>query len=134
MQLSDLDFLLQGCYGVLGDWVYYYRNEKTSRRKRARSYNKTASPAQLPGRTAFKEGMAVTRERFKDPAVKALYQAKAKPGQTAFNAALSEWLLQNRQRQKNVSLRVSCNTCFFQGFIFPSISFTSALSSRSKKE
>jgi hypothetical protein len=91
MELKNND-LVMGSSGRIGDQlVYRQRAGKTIIAKRPKKSSVKATDLQLEVQELFAEAVLYARGVLADEAKKALYQAKAKSGKSAFNLALSDF-------------------------------------------
>jgi hypothetical protein len=95
MKITDLQWLLQGWSGRIQNHVFYQRNGKTLIRKAsAKGYNKKPTEAQASMRHLFIRATAFAKIVINNPQLKAEYQARAVPPQSAYNYAVSAYMKQ----------------------------------------
>jgi len=88
--------IMQGASGAFGkELVFRQRGGKTVISRPASIKPGPPSPQQKVLRDKFREAHLFAKTVIADPALKAIYQAKAKPGATAYNAAISEFMKQH---------------------------------------
>ena len=80
--------------GKFKNIVFYNLNGNTFYRKAPGPY-KPPTGLQLEKRNKFREAIAYAKIILQDPAVKAVYLKRAKPGQTAHNVAIREYMRGN---------------------------------------
>ena len=91
MAHSTDNIATHGLSGKIGQFVFRQRHGKTIVAKAACEYPPPTT-SQKKRQNSFKQAVAFAKELLADPAVKLAYQAKAKPGQTAYNVAIGEFL------------------------------------------
>lgn len=77
--------------GKFQNIVFYNLNGNTFYRKAPGPY-KPPSDLQLSKRNKFREAIAFAKMILQDPAVKAAYKRMARPGQTAHNVVIREYM------------------------------------------
>lgn len=91
MELINNDLVI-GSSGRIGDQlVYRQRGGKTIIAKRPKRRGIPPSAMQLEIQELFAEAVLYAKSVIADEAKKAIYKAKAKPNQTAYNLALSDF-------------------------------------------
>ena len=101
MSIIMSNILLTRISGMLGNQVVFRMcGDKIVMANRPFRKKKHAVGGQAVGTNNFQEAVAKARVLLKDPVKKAEYQAKAKKGQTAYHAMISEFMLEmNKQSQ-----------------------------------
>ncbi len=84
--------LTEGLSGKFQQVVFRQRAGKTVVAKWPAITNLPATAAQQTIRVSFSDAVAFAKSILTDPALKLAYKAKAKPGQSAFNAAIADFL------------------------------------------
>ena len=84
--------LLQGHSGKVGNKVFYQRNGKTFIRKAQGSHNIIPTPLQAVARERFRQAHLFAQGIISDPVLKAVYQKRAKPMNSAYNVAVAEYM------------------------------------------
>ncbi|WP_411273177.1 hypothetical protein [Daejeonella sp.] len=103
MKLLEND-LLEGSSGKFGKkLVYRRRGDKTIIARRPYKRRDANTPRQQEIRETFAEGILYAKTVIADEAIKAVYQAKVKGYQTAFNLALSDFCKAPQITKHNVS-------------------------------
>ncbi len=93
MAKSIENFVMQGASGKVGKMlVFRQRADQTIIAKRPKKNNKPATEAQLEFRDRFTEASLYAKSAISNPVLKGEYQAKAKPGQSAYNVAFADYL------------------------------------------
>lgn len=93
MAKSIENFVMQGASGKVGKMlVFRQRAEQTIIAKRPKKNTKPATEAQLEFRDRFTEAAYYAKSAISNPALKDQYQAKTKPGQSAYNIAFADYL------------------------------------------
>ncbi len=77
--------------GKFQNIVFYNLKGQTFYRKAPRPY-KPPTPLQLLKQEKFRQATAFAKTLLQDPAIKAAYQKKAMPGQTAHNVVIREYM------------------------------------------
>lgn len=91
MELLEND-LVEGSSGRFGKrLIYTQRGTKTIVSRRPARKRNPNTPRQKAVRELFAEGILYAREVIADEVTKAMYQAKARGNQSAFNVALSDY-------------------------------------------
>ena len=91
MATSTTNVLLHGVYGKVGGlFVVRQRNGKAVICKLPRPYEKPPTKGQLQNRERFRKANEFAKTAILDPEKKKYYAAKAKPGQSAYNAAFKD--------------------------------------------
>jgi len=93
MAISNDNYVIQGLSGTVGKLLTFrQRGQKTVVQKYRRTTNIPPTEKLKSVRASFASCIAYAKTVVKNPAVKAIYQAAAKDGQTAFNVATSDAL------------------------------------------
>ena len=88
MAQNEENLLLRGTSGTIAKMITYrQRAGKTIISKKRGKSSVPATETQLNVQERFKKAVAWAKGAIKDPAVKAMYRAKAALGQSAFNVA-----------------------------------------------
>lgn len=91
MALVKDNVLLQFVRGTLGDQITIYeRNGQIIMAKKRGPSRKKPTQLQLHARRMMAEAAAYAKAMLRDPEIKAYYQAKAGPGQNAYNMAIKD--------------------------------------------
>jgi hypothetical protein len=86
------NMIMKDSSGKIGDVVFRRRNGKTFICRRPNtSRAKRSSPAQQSVVSRFKAAVLFARTILKNPVIRKLYKAKAKPGQSAYNRAVADY-------------------------------------------
>lgn len=103
MELLEND-LVEGSSGRFGKrLIYGQRGHKTIIARRPAKKRNPKTPNQVKVRELFSEGVLYARAVIADEEKKALYQAKVKGNQSAFNLALSDFCKAPEIRKHNVT-------------------------------
>ena len=93
MAISKDNYVIMGLSGTVGQLLTFrQRGRKTIVQKFRRATNIPPTKKLQSVRMNFASCIAYAKAAINDPAIKALYQASAKDGQTAFNVATSDAL------------------------------------------
>ncbi len=94
MAKSINNVVMQGVSGTIGKMLVFRTNAagKTIVARRPKRSSKPLTEAQLETINRFTEAAYYAKSAIADPELKAAYQAKAKPGQSAYNMAFSDFL------------------------------------------
>ncbi|RZL00193.1 MAG: hypothetical protein EOO89_30635 [Pedobacter sp.] len=94
MARSTNNVVMKGVSGTIGKMLVFRTNaaDKTIVARRPKSSNKPLTAAQLEVRDRFTEAAYYAKTAISNPALKEEYLAKAKPGQSAYNVAFSDYL------------------------------------------
>jgi len=86
--------VMQGVSGIIGKTLIFrqMKNGTTVIAMRPKPRTKPITPAEAATHQRFKEAAHIAKKRLQDPILKAQYLAKAKPGQSAYLVALTEYL------------------------------------------
>jgi len=86
--------LMQGASGIIGKTLIFrqMKNGTTVIAMRPKPRTKPITPAEAATHQRFKEAAHKAKKRAQDPILRAQYLAKAKPGQSAYLVALTEYL------------------------------------------
>jgi len=90
--------LLKGISGSLGEVVVKQYSYGTVVSKKPDMSGVRSSQLQEVKRNLFKEAVAFAQAINRDPKKKAEYAKNLKPGQTVFNAAVSEYMRREKER------------------------------------
>ncbi len=98
MAIIQSNILLTQISGMLGKQVVFRRcGDKIVMANRPFRKKKHAVGGQAVGTSNFQIAVAKARTLLRDPVKKAEYQAKAKKGQTAYHAMISEFMLEMKK-------------------------------------
>ena len=95
MEKRDTSILYHGMSGRIGNLVFYQKNGNTFVRPRPSKSKNPPTPARLRKQEKFKRAHAFAHNVINDPELKAVYDARAKPGSCAYLTAVSEFMLTN---------------------------------------
>lgn len=95
MARSTDNIVVHGLSGKIGQFVFRQRHGKTVVAKTPCKYPPPTIP-QKAKQNNFRMAMAYAKGLLADPAVKQSYMKKARPGQTAYNVAVAEFLRMNK--------------------------------------
>ena len=93
MAKSTTNGLTHGYYGKVGDMVYRRFGNKSILQKLPDFSGVRWSKAQKGNRKRFRDATVQAHKAMADPELRAFYQKKAKKGQTAWNVAISDFML-----------------------------------------
>jgi len=101
--------VMQGVSGIIGKILIFrqMKNGTTVIAMRPKPRTKPITPAEAATHQRFKEAAHIAKKRSQDPILRAQYLAKAKPGQSAYLVALTEYLNAPKiatQTPKNTSI------------------------------
>jgi len=96
--------LMQGVSGKIGKTLIFrqMKNGTTVIAMRPKPRTKPITPAEAATHQRFKEAAHIAKKRSQDPILRAQYLAKAKPGQSAYLVALTEYLNTPKTKQENL--------------------------------
>jgi len=96
--------LMQGVSGIIGKTLIFrqMKNGTTVIAMRPKPRTKPITPAEAATHHRFKEAAYIAKQRIQDPILKAQYLAKAKPGQSAYLVALTEYLNSPKTKQQTL--------------------------------
>jgi len=94
MARSTNNVVMKGISGTIGKMLVFRTNaaDKTIVARRPKPSNKPLTVAQLEVRDRFTEAAYYAKAAIGNPTLKEEYQAKAKPGQSAYNIAFADYL------------------------------------------
>ena len=96
--------ITHGLSGTIGDIIVFrQRAGKTIVANTPKESTVLPSKAQQETRVVFKQASIYAVAVTKDPAIKAIYQSKAKPGQTAYNVAIRDFFHDPEISEVNVT-------------------------------
>jgi hypothetical protein len=91
MGISRDNIITNGLSGKAGEYVFRQLNGKTVVSKMP-VFLRRATASQLEARSSFKDAVAYAKNTLLDIETKRAYKAKAKPGQSAFNRVIIDFL------------------------------------------
>ena len=98
MAIIKSNFVISQISGMLGKQVVFRMcGDKIVIANRPNRKKKHAVGGQASGTSNFKIAVKKARALLKDPVKKAEYQTKAKKGQTAYHAMISEFMLEMKK-------------------------------------
>lgn len=104
MAESKNNIVTQGLSGLVGRMLVFRQTAtKTVVARRPSKSTKPPTAAQTAIKDRFRDAAYYARTAITDPAVKAVYQALAKPGQSAYNVAFSDYFTAPVIRDLDVS-------------------------------
>lgn len=94
MAKSTNNVVMKGASGTIGKMLVFRTNaaDKTIIARRPKPSSKPLSANQLEVRDRFTEAAQYAKSAISNPLLKEEYQAKAKPGQSAYNIAFADYL------------------------------------------
>jgi len=94
--------VMQGVSGIIGKTLIFrqMKNGTTVIAMRPKPRTKPITPAEAATHQRFKEAAHIAKKRSQDPILRAQYLAKAKPGQSAYLVALTEYLNTPKTKQE----------------------------------
>ena len=95
---------MQGVSGKIGKTLIFrqMKNGTTVIAMRPKPRTKPITPAEAATHQRFKEAAHIAKKRAQDPILRAQYLAKAKPGQSAYLVALTEYLNTPKTKQETL--------------------------------
>jgi len=95
--------VMQGVSGIIGKTLIFrqMKNGTTVIAMRPKPRTKPITPAEAATHQRFKEAAHIAKKRIQDPILRAQYLARAKPGQSAYLVALTEYLNTPKTKQEN---------------------------------
>ena len=95
---------MQGASGIVGKTLIFrqMKNGTTVIAMRPKPRTKPITPAEAATHQRFKEAAHIAKQRIQNPILKAQYLAKAKPGQSAYLVALTEYLNTPKTKQETL--------------------------------
>ncbi len=96
--------VMQGVSGKIGKTLIFrqMKNGTTVIAMRPKPRTKPITPAEAATHQRFKEAAHIAKKRSQDPILRAQYLAKAKPGQSAYLVALTEYLNTPKTKQETL--------------------------------
>ena len=96
--------VMQGVSGIIGKTLIFWqmKNGTTVIAMRPKPRTKPITPAEAATHERFKEAAHIAKKRALDPILRAQYLAKAKPGQSAYLVALTEYLNAPKTKQETL--------------------------------
>ncbi|WP_293298542.1 hypothetical protein [Pedobacter sp. UBA4863] len=94
MARSTNNVVMKGVSGTIGKMLVFRTNaaDKTIIARRPKQSNKPLTVGQLEVRERFTEAAYYAKSAIGNPVLKEQYQAKARPGQSAYNIAFADYL------------------------------------------
>jgi len=95
---------MQGVSGIIGKTLIFrqMKNRTTVIAMRPKPRTKPITPAEAATHQRFKEAAHIAKNRIQNPILRAQYLAKAKPGQSAYLVALTEYLNAPKTKQEDL--------------------------------
>ena len=99
---------MQGVSGLVGKTLIFrqMKNGTTVIAMRPKPRTKPITPAEAATHERFKEAAHIAKKRTQDPKLRAQYLAKAKPGQSAYLVALTEYLNTPKIKQEALETHI----------------------------
>jgi len=96
--------VMQGVSGKIGKTLIFrqMKNGTTVIAMRPKPRTKPITPAEAATHQRFKEAALIAKKRSQDPILRAQYLTKAKPGQSAYLVALTEYLNTPKTKQETL--------------------------------